>query len=135
MTNTSCRATRFVAQLAAVSIVLAVSVLPALAQPCPGATAVASGVMANKSALGAGPTTSSFVGTGSNCTGMASGAATQCNQFFSSLGPNNAFTAQWASMTARTNDAVGGCLFMCPGGSCRVANDGLPVELLDFQVR
>jgi hypothetical protein len=31
-------------------------------------------------------------------------------------------------------DAVGGCIFMCASGDCRVGNDGLPVELLQFGV-
>jgi hypothetical protein len=31
-------------------------------------------------------------------------------------------------------DAVGGCIFMCTSGDCRVGNDGLPVELLQFGV-
>jgi hypothetical protein len=31
-------------------------------------------------------------------------------------------------------DTTGGCIFMCTSGDCRVGNDGLPVELLQFGV-
>ncbi len=54
--------------------------------------------------------------------------ATSCLVSFSHL------TAQWPSAAARTGDAVGGCIFIAPSGTCRVANDGLPVELLSFGV-
>ncbi len=71
------------------------------------------------------------------CTAASpSGAATQCNLTTNSGVPYfNALVAVWPSAAARTNDPVGGCVFMCNNtGTCRVGNDGLPVELLHFAV-
>jgi hypothetical protein len=34
----------------------------------------------------------------------------------------------------RTSDPMGGCVFMCASGDCRVGNEGLPVDLLSFGV-
>ena len=70
------------------------------------------------------------------CTaGVPSGAATNCIAITDHhMGGGNLFAATWVSPTARTMDAVGGCIFMCASGDCRVGNDGLPVELLQFGV-
>ena len=46
----------------------------------------------------------------------------------------NFFFVGWNSATARQNDATGGCIFVCTGGTCKVGQDGLPVELLEFSV-
>lgn len=70
------------------------------------------------------------------CTsGVPSGDASMC--FKVTDNPTsfvNAFFATWPSPTARTSDPNGGCSFMCATGNCRVGNDGLPVELLQFGV-
>jgi hypothetical protein len=72
------------------------------------------------------------MGSAVGCTaGIPSGAAKSCVYF--SNGPYR--IAYWPSLTARIVDTVGGCIFMCTSGDCRVGNDGLPVELLQFGVQ
>ncbi len=69
------------------------------------------------------------------CTGgMVSGDATSCARLTNSAAWANFFIAKWASTSARTMDTTGGCVFVCNTGTCRVGNDGLPVELLRFGV-
>jgi len=70
------------------------------------------------------------------CTaGVPSGDATNCNAITDHHNVGvNLFGATWPSQSARIMDAVGGCIFMCASGDCRVGNDGLPVELLQFGV-
>jgi hypothetical protein len=47
----------------------------------------------------------------------------------------NQLVAKWPNSTVRDSDSVGGCLFMCNTvPNCRVGNDGIPVELLQFGV-
>lgn len=71
----------------------------------------------------------------SGCTnGIPSGAVTGCYRQTNSATMYNDFLAVWPSTAARTMDLSGGCSFMCTSGDCRVANDGLPVELLQFGV-
>ena len=67
--------------------------------------------------------------------GTPSGAATHCDrETYHPTASRNFLSAKWPSPNARSMDAVGGCLFMCTSGNCRVGNDGLPVELLEFGV-
>ncbi len=69
------------------------------------------------------------------CTaGVPSGAAISCDRVTTKGSFSNRLQAGWYSQFARTQDAVGGCSFMCTSGDCRVGNDGLPVELLQFGV-
>jgi len=69
------------------------------------------------------------------CTaGVPSGAAIGCIAVTNGAGLLNFFAARWPSAAARTMDTTGGCIFMCTSGDCRVGNDGLPVELLQFGV-
>jgi len=69
------------------------------------------------------------------CTaGVPSGDAVQCRRTTAGTTYQNKFFASWPSTAARTMDATGGCIFMCASGDCRVGNDGLPVELLQFGV-
>jgi len=70
------------------------------------------------------------------CTdGVPSGDATNCSAVTDAAHiEENHFSATWPSQAARMMDAVGGCIFMCTSGDCRVGNDGLPVELLQFGV-
>lgn len=56
-----------------------------------------------------------------------------CFKVNGSFGP--LFIANWSGQSARTQDATGRCVFNCPGGSCVIRNDGLPVELEDFKVQ
>ena len=81
---------------------------------------------------GAGTATLAFVNSGSNCAFMLTGNAVTCDQSVSAA--RVFFIAGWANETARTADATGGCVFTCPGGSCTVRNDGLPVELMEFEI-
>ncbi len=104
---------------------------PAVAQPCPHSMAGGVGIVADAS--GTGPTTNAFVGSGFNCTAQQLGAVANCQQVRYSNGFVN-FIANWPSTAARTGDTTGGCQFNCPGGTCYVRNDGLPVELLQFGV-
>ena len=93
-------------------------------------------VTRNGLALGvmAGTATLAFVGgAGTNmCGRVAQGAATYCLEFANGTGMTAYFRAIWPSTAARTMDATGGCVFTCPGGTCRVNRAGLPVELLSF---
>ncbi len=100
----------------------------AFAGPCPGALHKGSGN------AGYARTFPSAAATG--CTaGVPSGAATGCERrTYDSFSPSNHFSAVWPIGTARANDPTGGCSFMCDSGDCRVGNDGLPVELLQFGV-
>jgi hypothetical protein len=67
------------------------------------------------------------------CTaGVPSGAATACNASTGGTFNQNKFFAFWPSQTARVGDLTGGCIFNCSFGTCRVGNDGLPVELVQF---
>lgn len=103
----------------------------AQAQVCPGFAQV----LGNRAIVaGAGMTTLAFVSTGSNCTGMASGAATTCVQIYTTTSGVVVFSAWWPSVAALTGDTTGGCRFNCPGGTCRVGNNGLPVELMEFSI-
>ena len=101
------------------------------AQQCPGTATNA--FLQYGSMAGGGTMTLAFVNTGRNCTGMPDGAATDCDQA-SGMGLFIRFRATWPSTTARLADATGGCDFTCPGGQCRVGQNGLPVELLDFYI-
>lgn len=58
------------------------------------------------------------------------GSATNCTQ------SSTAITALWMSTAARISDTTGGCIFSSNGGAnrCKVGQDGLPVELLQFGV-
>ena len=85
--------------------------------PCVGTPTTASSTAAIKS----------ITATGCD-SGAPSGAANVCDNGGSIL------LARWPSPAARAADSVGGCIFMCTGGDCRVGNDGLPVELLQFGV-
>ena len=64
--------------------------------------------------------------------GVPSGAATACLQLFN--GTTVIFQATWPNTAAKLGDPLGGCGFTCPGGLCRVGQNGLPVELLDFYI-
>jgi hypothetical protein len=69
------------------------------------------------------------------CTaGVPSGAATGCWARTNMSTTDNSFSALWPNEVARMMDSTGGCIFMCASGDCRVGNDGLPVELLQFGV-
>ncbi len=61
----------------------------------------------------------------------ACGAATLCSHSIASR-----VIARWPSPAARTGDTTGGCVFSASAGAkrCKVDNDGLPVELLQFGV-
>ncbi len=101
------------------------------AQICPGFPQV---LGPRATVAGGGPPTLMFASTGSNCTAMASGAATYCDQRFTTMYNQVIFSAWWSNVTARTADTTGGCRFNCPGGTCRVNNVALPVELMEFSV-
>ena len=105
----------------------------AWAQPCPhnAAAPLGRGATAMGYGTGAAPTAVFVAGFGMNCSGSPFGAATACTQVNYGV---NLFRAQWPSATARISDSTGGCQFMCPGGTCNVKNDGLPIELLGFRV-
>ena len=96
------------------------------AAPCPGPNTSA----AFSSASRTGTAAAMHIAGGGCLPGVPSGAATACTTVAMS-----AFAATWPSTTARTMDATGGCTFPCNLGSCRVGQDGLPVELLDFKVK
>lgn len=104
----------------------ALMVSPAHAQPCGGSAIVDSDLASNFR--------SGVMATKSQCTaGSPVGAATNCFRTLSASVQH--FVAYWPSSAARAGDATGGCVFMClTGGNCRVGNDGLPVELLQFGV-
>jgi hypothetical protein len=74
-----------------------------------------------------------------NPTGCTTGAVTDTSPVGNANtcfvgGSGMSLNAIWANMTARDADSTGGCIFMCPSGTCKVGNDGLPVELLSFGV-
>ena len=119
----------------AAAIAIAALAVPAvsLAAACPGTQAGYGASNADRQGNGSG-TTATFVGPGfASCMGTPVGAATMCAQINIS-GFFIDFNAKWPSTAARTMDAVGGCNFTCPGVSCRVGQNGLPVELLTFGV-
>ena len=101
------------------------------AQPCPG-NGLMSATFNVATATGNGAYTMQFVATGMFCGGVPSGAATGCIQ--GTAGGPVFFRASWPNTAARTGDPAGGCVFTCPLGTCRVGQDGLPVELLDFSI-
>lgn len=105
--------------------------LPVIAEAGPGPCAASFHfAVANQANASVFPST---VHTG--CTaGVPSGAATMCIGNTAGSPGMNTFIAFWVNTVARTGDATGGCSFMCTSGDCRVGNDGLPVELLDFGV-
>lgn len=118
----------------ALALTLLVSFVPEVrAQQCPGNRGH-SATMGFGRAFGIGTLTLDFVGTGDNCVGAAYGDAVNCSQFVEISQMQNSFLANWANATAREADSTGGCRFTCPGGSCWVRNDGLPVDLEGFGV-
>ncbi len=118
---------------AALGLVLAATALDASAQ-CPG----------NKWEIGANAKVwSSTVWSdhglqefrGEGCNGLPNGAVQTCKtQRIEGSYPLIYLTAKWANTSARVNDSTGGCVFVCDSGTCRVGNDGLPVELMQFGV-
>ena len=105
---------------------------------CPGTVASGVGTQGQKRVLMAGTATAMFVGGPgvNNCSCVPSGDATACHQLLNSTSNmTNVFVARWPSLTARTMDPVGGAMFSCPGGTCKVNNVGLPVELIAFGVQ
>lgn len=121
---------RRVAATAGLAVLLLGSASSAWAQACPGSTVTLSSSLAGR--YGTGTVTSMFVSASSSCSAVPFGAANGCLQYGGPMAGR--FNAFWPSATARTMDASGGCSFMCPGGTCVVRNDGLPVELLQFGV-
>ena len=59
-----------------------------------------------------------------------------CGDATKALGSSSLFLASWPNTALRTQDSTGGGIFSCNGGAtrCKVGNDGLPVELLHFNV-
>ncbi len=97
------------------------------AQPCPGGPQVESS-MAWAAWFPASVTCND---------GTAVPPAVDCQKYTGHSTPVLSFNwllATWPDTGIRTMDAVGGCLFMCSTGDCRVGSDGLPVELLHFGV-
>lgn len=107
--------------LAASLATLLVLPVTALAQPCggtPNASAAPTAFNVNPTVcVFSTVTATSLVGDANLCGGSAS-----------------FLRAMWPSAAARTMDPTGGCIFFCPSGSCKVGNDGLPVELKSFGV-
>ena len=118
------------------ALLLVVSMLPnVVSAQCPGTN----GVFQNDAyvySFGSPNALDSFIGTG--CTGMAAGtmAPTACNVL--DLAGVDSLVAVWPNTAARTAAGTGdGCNFVCDMGanSCFVrATDGLPVELMEFNV-
>lgn len=129
MTTTSGRARSVLATLiAAAAFCLGLNAPANASGPCLGATHYVSQEQAWAKSFMASEV--------SGCTGgVASGAATMCGRVTVATAPNaNEFNARWANESARIADTMGGCVFMCTSYTCRVGNDGLPVELLGFGV-
>ncbi len=105
---------------------------PAFAQPCPGIPSSGPNIARVYTKVTSSPTRplSNFIGAG--CATQLLGAATQCLAQIATLQAR--LRARWPSAQARLDDSTGGCRFVCPGGTCVVRNDGLPVELLSFGV-
>ncbi len=107
---------------------------PVSAQPCPGmvwaglVNALVFTVPSQSPShplsilIGAGCAAPTLIGDVDNCTAIKNHPASA------------QFVARWSNTNERTQDATGGCIFMCDGGTCVVRNDGLPVELLHFGV-
>lgn len=109
------------------------------APACPGTAVAAASNFARRSSVFAtaspGPGLAFIDG---GCSGLyplgaASGCAAALGTPSSGMGSAR-FEALWPSTAARTADSSGGCIIQCPGGSCRVRNNGLPVELLGLSV-
>jgi hypothetical protein len=118
----------------AILAVCAASILfvPAAQAQCPGST-VQNFAATAVTRVGMSSAVFALVGgTGFNCSASPSGAATNCAELGSSYAVF--FAAFWPSPAARTMDATGGCVFTCPGGTCKVGSDGLPVELMNFAI-
>lgn len=100
----------------------------ALAAPCPAAGSCGGTGHPNPS-LG-----TAFHQNGTVCT--TASTIYHCGGAIACGGSPMFVAAYWASITAKTMDTTGGCVVKCNAGanSCRVGNDGLPVELLQFGV-
>jgi len=128
----------------ALLLALSMSVAPldtASAQPCPGTMAGAVTTHAYVSNT-MSSTAMTFIGPGCTVMGVGPVYPSACRAFGG--GTYHVFSAMWSSTAGRlAAGSTGGCSIMCQGTgtmgttspSCFVrASDGLPVELMEFNV-